>query len=98
MQGELVQKLLCRWWYAMEWPAKQDVIPAPANYVALEGYPGVYVCVEVGYARARVRDWNVRKIHAQTDVFLVLGYASSEVLTLFYAILMGSVLFVAVHV
>lgn len=46
-----MQKLLCRWWYAMDWPAKQDVIPAPPSYLALEGYPGVYVCVEVSNAR-----------------------------------------------
>lgn len=46
-KGEMVQKLLCRWWYAMEWPAKEDVKPAPPSYEALEGYPGVFVCVEV---------------------------------------------------
>lgn len=32
----------------MEWPAKEDVIKAPPTYEALEGYPGVYLCVEVG--------------------------------------------------
>eukprot|EP00903_Cladosiphon_okamuranus_P011057 g10438.t2 len=45
-KGEMVQKLLCRWWYVMEWPAKEDLRPAPASYEALEGYPGVYICVE----------------------------------------------------
>lgn len=44
----MVQKLLCRWWYAMEWPAKEDITPAPPLYEALEGYPGVYIGVEVG--------------------------------------------------
>lgn len=43
----MVQKLLCRWWYAMEWPAKEDLRPAPVSYEALEGYPGVFICVEV---------------------------------------------------
>ena len=43
----MVQKLLCRWWYAMEWPAKEDLGPAPESYEALEGYPGVFICVEV---------------------------------------------------
>lgn len=43
----MVQKLLCRWWYAMEWPAKEDLRPAPSSYEALEGYPGVFICVEV---------------------------------------------------
>lgn len=46
-QGEMVQKLLCRWWYAMEWPAKEDLKPAPPSFEALEGYPGVFICVEV---------------------------------------------------
>lgn len=45
----MVQKLLCRWWYAMEWPAKEDLRPAPVSYEALEGYPGVFICVEVSY-------------------------------------------------
>lgn len=31
----------------MDWPAKEDIIQAPSSYEALEGYPGVYVCVEV---------------------------------------------------
>eukprot|EP00752_Nemacystus_decipiens_P009402 g8405.t1 len=45
-KGEMVQKLLCRWWYAIKWPAKEDLRPAPVSYEALEGYPGVFVCVE----------------------------------------------------
>ncbi|CAM9168007.1 unnamed protein product [Ascophyllum nodosum] len=45
-KGELVQKLLCRWWYAMEWPAQKDLRPAPPCYEALEGYPGIFICVE----------------------------------------------------
>lgn len=45
----MVQKLLCRWWYAMEWPAKEDLRPAPVSYEALEGYPGVFICVEVSF-------------------------------------------------
>ena len=48
----MVQKLLCRWWYAMEWPAKEDLQQAPASYEALEGYPGVFICVEVCAANA----------------------------------------------
>lgn len=43
----MIQKLLCRWWYALEWPAKKDLRPAPPSYEALEGYPGVFICVEV---------------------------------------------------
>lgn len=45
-KGEMIQKLLCRWWYAIEWPAKEDLKPAPPSYEALEGFPGVFICVE----------------------------------------------------
>jgi hypothetical protein len=44
-KGQLIQKLLCRWWYAIIWP---DPVSLPekkaANYDALDGFPGVYVC------------------------------------------------------
>ncbi|CAN0391265.1 unnamed protein product, partial [Discosporangium mesarthrocarpum] len=46
VKGEMIAKLLCRWWYAMEWPKTEDIIPAPAGYEALDGYPGVYICIE----------------------------------------------------
>lgn len=26
-KGEMVQNLLCRWWYAMEWPKESDLQP-----------------------------------------------------------------------
>jgi len=46
-KGLLIQRLLCRWWYAMEWP-DPAVIPAqpPKHYDPLDGFPGVYVCTE----------------------------------------------------
>lgn len=41
-KGELVQKLLCRWWYTMEWPGPCD---APdGDYLELDGFRGVYIC------------------------------------------------------
>ncbi len=44
-KGLLIQRLLCRWWYAMEWPDPKR-LPAepPAHYESLDGFPGVYVC------------------------------------------------------
>ena len=44
-KGQLIQKLLCRWWYAITWP-DPAVIPKepPTNYDSLDGIPGVYVC------------------------------------------------------
>ncbi|GAX22016.1 hypothetical protein FisN_6Hh263 [Fistulifera solaris] len=43
-KGLLIQRLLCRWWYAMTWPDPAQ-LPAkpPAGYDSLEGFPGVYV-------------------------------------------------------
>lgn len=51
-KGLLIQKLLCRWWYAMTWP-DPSTLPArpPENYDKMDGFPGVYVCTagdEVG--------------------------------------------------
>lgn len=51
----------------MDWPAEEDVIPAPPAYEALEGYPGVYVCVEVG-----------AKLHQTVSWLLVLFVAIAE--------------------
>jgi len=45
-KGQMVNKLLCRWWYAIEWPNKADIKDPPLGYEALEGYPGVNVCVK----------------------------------------------------
>ena len=47
-KGALVQKLICRWWYAIEWPSKADLSkPVPPGFEQLDGYPGVYICVKV---------------------------------------------------
>lgn len=47
IKGKLIQKLLCRWWYAIEWPT--DVPDrAPKNYDAMDGIPGVFVCTSGG--------------------------------------------------
>mmetsp|Transcript_4454 Transcript_4454/g.6150 ORF Transcript_4454/g.6150 Transcript_4454/m.6150 type:complete len:277 (+) Transcript_4454:142-972(+) len=45
-KGEIVKRLLCRWWYAIEWPSPEDIITPPKGYEPLDGYPGVYVCVK----------------------------------------------------
>jgi hypothetical protein len=43
-KGKLIQALLSRWWYAIEWPDKSSVLKIPpANTDSLEGFPGVYV-------------------------------------------------------
>mmetsp|Transcript_8869 Transcript_8869/g.24565 ORF Transcript_8869/g.24565 Transcript_8869/m.24565 type:complete len:290 (+) Transcript_8869:154-1023(+) len=42
-KGLLVQRLLCRWWYAYDWPENAQKEP-PEKYDALDGFPGVFVC------------------------------------------------------
>ena len=46
-KGQLIQKLLCRWWYAMEWPDPATLPEKPPKYYdRLDGFPGVYVCTK----------------------------------------------------
>jgi len=46
-KGELVKRLLCRWWYAIEWPHPSAILEQPPKgYEPLDGFPGVYVCVK----------------------------------------------------
>ena len=43
-KGKLIQSVLCRWWYAIEWPEKEILdLPIPENCDPLQGFPGVYV-------------------------------------------------------
>lgn len=46
-KGQLIQRLLCRWWYAIEWPDPAAIpkVP-PKHYDPLDGFPGVYVCTD----------------------------------------------------
>ena len=43
----VVQRLLCRWWYAIEWPKLDEIGIPPPGYEALEGYVGVFVSTRV---------------------------------------------------
>jgi len=44
-KGLLIQRLLCRWWYATSWPNPADLPTSPPKgYDSLDGFPGVYVC------------------------------------------------------
>lgn len=44
-KGLLIQRLLCRWWYAFNWPDPEKLPEKPPkNYDSLDGFPGVYVC------------------------------------------------------
>lgn len=44
-KGFLIQKLLCRWWYAVTWPDPSKLPEKPPkHYDVLDGFPGVYIC------------------------------------------------------
>ncbi len=45
-KGLLTNQLLSRWWYVYKWPNMHDIIDPPPQYLALEGFPGVYICAE----------------------------------------------------
>lgn len=47
-KGFLLQTLLVRWWYAIEWPDRNAIGNAPAGYEELDGFPGVFVSTRVG--------------------------------------------------
>lgn len=47
VKGMLVQKLLVRWWYAIEWPKKDDIGAPPIGYEPLEGFLGVFISTKV---------------------------------------------------
>ena len=53
-KGQLVQSFLVRWWYAMEWPAPEDIADPPAGYEALDGFPGVFISTRVRNHAIRV--------------------------------------------
>lgn len=44
-KGKVIKQLLCRWWYATEWPEPKSLPEKPPeNYDSLDGFPGVYIC------------------------------------------------------
>lgn len=43
VKGQVIQELLCRWWYAISWPTNVPEQP-PKHYDSLDGMPGVFVC------------------------------------------------------
>jgi single-stranded DNA-binding protein len=46
-KGNLVQKLLVRWWYAIEWPKPEDIGNPPPGFEPLDGFPGVFISTRV---------------------------------------------------
>lgn len=47
-KGKLVQKLLVRWWYAINWPDEESINNIPdGGYEPLDGFPGVFICTNI---------------------------------------------------
>ncbi|ETP36037.1 hypothetical protein F442_15960 [Phytophthora nicotianae P10297] len=46
LKGQLAQELLCRWWYAMEWPPVRASSPKLHGVQELDGYPGAFIRVK----------------------------------------------------
>ena len=50
-KDQLVQAVICRWWYCIEWPRKEDAHlvekEAKQFYHKMAGYEGVQIGVEV---------------------------------------------------
>lgn len=70
-KGQLIQKLLCRWWYSIKWPTNLPSNPPP-TYDALDGMPGVYVCVE-GDDVGKIKDLRDMKSKPSFANFLSKG-------------------------
>ena len=48
-KGMLIQKLLCRWWYATTWPDPSKIPEKPPkHYDKLNGFEGVFICTSGG--------------------------------------------------
>jgi hypothetical protein len=41
--------LLCRWWYAIDWPKIEEIGVPPPGYESLDGFVGVFVSTRVSY-------------------------------------------------
>ncbi|KAG6611121.1 Intraflagellar Transport Protein 20 [Phytophthora cinnamomi] len=46
LKGRLAQELLCRWWYAMEWPPAKKSAPKLHGVQELDGFPGAFIRVK----------------------------------------------------
>ncbi|CAH0479205.1 unnamed protein product [Peronospora belbahrii] len=46
LKGRLAQELLCRWWYAMEWPPAKKSASKLHGVQELDGYPGAFIRVK----------------------------------------------------
>jgi hypothetical protein len=61
IKGELIQYLLCRWWYAITWPDPSSIPKEPpTHYDAMDGFPGVFICTQ-GEEVGTIKDFRDKK-------------------------------------
>ena len=46
-KGRMIQSLLVRWWYSIEWPTDEEIADSPPGYEPLDGFKGVFVSTRV---------------------------------------------------
>ncbi|ETV76730.1 hypothetical protein, variant 1 [Aphanomyces astaci] len=46
LKGRLVQELLCRWWYALDWPSHDTKREETPDLQPLDGFPGSFISVK----------------------------------------------------
>lgn len=74
VKGMLIQRLLCRWWYAIDWPTGIPDKP-PKNYDSMDGMPGIFVCTS-GDDVGKIKD--CRDIESRPSFSNFLEKPSSE--------------------
>lgn len=53
-KGKVVQALMVRWWYAIQWPEVGAKTTCPPGFESLDGFPGVFVGTRVRAVRLSV--------------------------------------------
>ncbi|KAJ1450800.1 hypothetical protein M885DRAFT_531339 [Pelagophyceae sp. CCMP2097] len=74
-RGAIVQALLRRWWYAIEWPSKECKEKKPeACFETLPAFPGVHICT----SGDRIGDIVDHRDHSKAPSFKMLYTKPSE--------------------
>lgn len=93
---QLVLAVLTRWWYAFEWPTKENLAEAREamkerrNYSELAGMPGVFICI-VGPDTGKLIDMRNKKQGIFPSVETMMKKAAPELLDLWVKGLEGQI-------
>ena len=93
---QLVTAVLCRWWYAFEWPTKENLEEArqefegKQSYRELGGMPGVFICI-LGEDTGKLIDKRDLKRGIVPSVASMMKRPSSELIDLWIKALKGQI-------